>query len=549
MRKISPLTVFNFFCEGNRYCSPDILLNLTGRSLILFFGILVVSVTAQNDTNRGSYNNPVIPGDFPDPTIIRVGDTYYAAGTTSDFAPHYPIYESKDLINWEQIGSVFNERPEWTSDSFWAPEFYYRDGTFFVYYTAKRKGDRVSCIGVASTRNIHDGFTDHGIIVEWGNEAIDAYVFQDDDGKSWIFWKAYGLNPSRPIEILGAELSDDGLSVAGEHFTLTDHQNGWKGLGDEGQVLLKRNGTYYMIYSIGGCCDNRCDYRVMAARSKDLKAGWEQLPDPILQGADKWVCPGHGSIVRTPDDRYFYLYHAYHKTDFEYIGRQGMLDELVWDEISGWPYFKNGNTPSTDAVVPFQGTRQIRVTEYSDNFRNNGNLKFWQWDINKIKPEITPGGGKIILSSWEKGKVFTGISPKSGNYSFEATIRKKDQIEKGISVYGNRSNLISFTLMGNTLTLTSVKNGTEEIIVCREIPARYPVILKLEVENGRYLKFYFGVKGSAMHLVEWDGTSQFDGHFLPQWGVAMRTGLIFNNNGSDQAEFSKVRMNTIIKPR
>lgn len=504
---------------------------------------------AQQNPPVSFYSNPVIPGDVPDPTIIRVGDKYYAAGTTSDFAPHYPVYESTDLINWEQIGSIFNDRPEWTSDSFWAPEFYYRDGTFYVYYTAKRKGDRISCIGVASTRNIREGFTDHGIIVEWGNEAIDAYIFQDDDGKTYIFWKAYGLDPSRPIEILGAELSADLLSISGEHFTLTDHSKGWKGSGDEGQVILKRNGMYYMLYSIGGCCDNRCDYRVMVSRSKNLKEGWEQLSGPILQGGGEWVCPGHGSLVTTPDGRYFYLYHSYNRIDFEYTGRQGLLDELVWNEATGWPYFKNGNTPSVSAPVPFPGTKQARTTIYADQFRNDKNRKFWQWDINKAKPLISMKGGKIRISSEETGRVFTGISPKSGNYTFEATIRKKDQLEKGICVYGNRRNMLYLTLQENRLTLVSVKNGNEEIVASREVPAKYPVTLKLEATDGRYYQFFYTEKGSVQMPLEWQGTSSFDGNFLPQWGVAMRTGLIFNNQGISTAEFSSVRMETKFKDK
>ena len=69
---------------------------------------------------------------------------------------------------------------------------------------------------------------DHGIIIEWREEAIDAFVFKDDDGKLYITWKAYGLTEGRPIEILGSELSPDGLSLVGEHFTLCDHTKGWR---------------------------------------------------------------------------------------------------------------------------------------------------------------------------------------------------------------------------------------------------------------------------------------------------------------------------------
>ena len=312
--------------------------------LVPFLRIVIIILIASSCTNNrkgqkekdinSTYNNPVIPGEIPDPSIIRVGETYYAVGTSFDFAPTYPIYESNDLVNWKHIGAVFNEPPVWASDDFWAPELFYHDSTFYVYYTTKRKDNRIACIGVATTKDVNKGFNDHGIIIEWGKEAIDAFVFKDDDDKLYITWKAYGLTEGRPIEILGSELSPDGLRLIGEHFTLCDHTKDWHQGNDEGQCIVKHKEYYYMLYSDGGCCDNKCDYRIAVSRSKNLKSGWEQLPEPILEGGKVWRCPGHGTLVTTPDGRYFYLYHAYHATDFEYIGRQGMLDELAWnDEI------------------------------------------------------------------------------------------------------------------------------------------------------------------------------------------------------------------------
>jgi len=244
------------------------------RFLVLaLFCLLFIKSNGQKG-NRNTYSNPVIPGDIPDPSIIRVGNIYYATGTSFDFGPNYPIYESTDMINWKRTASVFNELPAWASDDFWAPELFYKDGTFFVYYTTKRKDNRIACIGVATTNDIRKGFTDHGIIIEWGEEAIDAFVFEDQDGKSYITWKAYGLTKGREVEILASELSRDGLHRIGNPFTLTDHTYGWNGAGDEGECLVKHQGFYYLFYSIGGCCDNRCDYRVRVARSKNLKSGW-----------------------------------------------------------------------------------------------------------------------------------------------------------------------------------------------------------------------------------------------------------------------------------
>ncbi len=517
---------------------------------VLFsFVFLQFVLQAQEPQKKSMYKNPVIPGDIPDPSIIRVGETYYSAGTTSDFAPHYSLYESADLINWKQIGFIFNEVPQWASDSFWAPELFYKDGIFYVYYTAKRKGDRVSCIGVATTKNIYNGFTDKGIIIEWGDEAIDAYVFNDDNGKYFISWKAYGLTEGRPIEILASELSPDCLSLVGEHFTLTDFDKGWKGAGDEGQCMVKHNGYYYLLYSIGGCCDNRCDYRVVVSRSKNFKSGWEQYPMPIMQGDDNWKCTGHGTLVTTPDNRYFYLYHSYNATDFEYIGRQGMLDELVWDNSTNWPYFKNGNTPSVIAPVPFVNTVQKRDTTCDDDFSSDMNLKFWQWDINQPKPEMAVKDGIFSLSSTQKGIVFVGQSPKTGTYSFETEIFECSDDLSGICVYGNKNNLFAFGASKSEIKVLQIIDGEETVISETKIPENSSVSLKLEVVNGRYYQFFWSENNTDWVSVKLQNGYQFDGEFLPQWGVAMRTGFFLENHNNNVAYFSSMAFKNNFKPQ
>jgi beta-xylosidase len=495
----------------------------------------------QEEKAIGIYHNPVIPGDFPDPTVIRVGNMYYAAGTSNDFGPCYPLYESTDLINWKPIGSVFNDCPKWSYNSFWAPELYYNNGTFYVYYTAKRKSDHVSCIGVATTKDIHKGFTDKGIIVEWGKEAIDAFVFKDGDGKLYITWKAYGLNKERPSEILASELSSDGLSMTGEHFSLTRYDKGWQGKGDEGECLVKHGEYYYMLYSIGGCCDENCSYRVMISRSRSLRGNWEQYPEPLLQGGKQWRCPGHGTLVETSDHRYFYLYHAYQAKDFQFIGRQGMLDELIWDEASGWPRFKNGNTPSDAYQISLNNAVQFRDSAYTDDFSSDENLKIWQWDLNKQKPEIKINNRTLTLSSTQKGIVFAGLSPKTGDYSFQAKVYGTTSDPGGICVYGDQKNLLALTISQARLVLFKIDNGEKEILSETSLQWNKPVYLKIEAVHGSSFRFFWSSDGANWISVK-TPNEYYEGAFLPRWGEAMRTGLVFDNQNNGTAEFSYVRL-------
>lgn len=509
-----------------------------------FLIILTFSFTSCNKVNQEkfTYTNPVIPGDFPDPSIIRVGEMYYACGTSCDFAPIYPIYESNDLVNWTRIGSVFDSPPEWASEDFWAPELLYRNGTFYVYYTAKRKNTRIACIGVASSSDIYKGFTDNGIIIEWGEEAIDAYVFKDDDGKLYITWKAYGLTEDKPIEILASELSVDGLSLAGEYFTLTDHAKGWQGAGDEGQCLIKHDDYYYLFYSIGGCCDNKCDYRVMVARSKNLRSGWEQYSkNPILKGGDEWVCPGHGTLFSTADNRFYYLYHAYNIIDFEFIGRQGMIDEVEWNDQTAWPYFKNGESPSALAPLPFKNKYQKRDSVWMDNFSSDKYLAFYEWDLNTPKPEYTLNKGELCIRSNYQGINFLGIRPKTGDYMLSSEVIITSEMS-GIGIYSNEKNVLAFTADNSRLLLFQIKNGDKEVLFTKNIEKKKSLHLKYEATAGQYYSFFWSGNGIDWVPVILKDSEKVDGTFIAQWGYSPRVGFIIQGDNKTQHRFSELNI-------
>lgn len=283
-------------------------------------------------------NNPVIDADTPDPTVIRVGDTYYAAATSGNKKQAYPRFKSKDLVHWEPMGYIFDEWPEWTSGAFWAPELFEHKGKVLCYYTAKQKSDGTSCIGVAVADGPEGKFVDHGPLVKTTNEAIDAFVF-NDKGQLYITWKAYGLDPSgRPIEILAQKLSDDGLHLEGEPFTLLKDE---ERIGCEGQCIFKEGKYYYILYSIRDCCSPQSDYAVSVARSKTFEGPYEKYSgNPILQGNGKDIqsC-GHGTMVSRLNGNMFYLCHAYFTGKYS-EGRKAVLQSL-YVGADKWPHFNN----------------------------------------------------------------------------------------------------------------------------------------------------------------------------------------------------------------
>ncbi|TKK66022.1 beta-xylosidase [Ilyomonas limi] len=469
--------------------------------------------------------NPVIPGDFADPSIIRQGDMYYASGTSSEWAPHYPLFQSTNLLQWQQIGYVFSKTPSWASASFWAPELFYHNGMYYVYYVARKKSDGISCIGVATSQDPAKGFTDHGILLEFGKEAIDPFVMEDS-GKLYITWKAYGLD-QRPIEILGSRLSNDGLKVEGEPFMLL-RDDEKKGL--EGQCLVKRNGYYYLFYSVGNCCGGGCSYQVAVARSASLKGPYVRFSNnPILSQTEDWKCTGHGTIVTSKEGKDFYLYHAYSKTDGVYTGRQGMLAAVTWDAQTGWPY-----------IQPL-GEKVAIKKNFRDDFSKDSLSGAWQWDFRHTQPDYKVKEGKLYLSGKTAADNLTGtaltVRPLSGDYEITTVIVNYNASLKGLVLYGDAGQSVGIGIKNNTVQIWEVKNQKRMILAEEEIRVKMPLQLKMKIDKGYQCRFYWSEEGKNWTEIK-TGSDYYNAGFLPPWDRSPRPGLMQQGVVAEPAVFS-----------
>jgi xylan 1,4-beta-xylosidase len=492
----------------------------------------------------------VIPGDFADPSVIRVGDTYYAAGTSSEWAPYYPLYTSKDLVNWQPVGHVFDRMPEWAAASYWAPELFHHDGTFFVYYTARRKTDNVSVIGVATTNDPRKGFTDRGIIVEWGKEAIDGFPFVDDDGRLYIAWKAYGLPDDKmPTTLLASEMTPDGLALRGKAFTLLEG-------GFEGEAIVKRGSWYYLFYSSRACCGRNCSYQLEVARARDLRGPWTQAErNPILRGGGDWRCPGHGTPVQTPDGRWFYMYHAYHAKDFVHVGRQGLLDEMLWSDSesgSGWPFFKYGDVPSAQAPTPFDTEARLGPPDFWDDFTTTARPVQWQWDF-RSPPTVTTEDGALRIAVTEAtadtpAGVFYGVAPAQGHYTATTKVVASGGALKGLAAYGDADNALGLGVSAGRLVLWQVEKKQRRTLAEQPLAAVAGAVhLRMEVGDGRHYQFSWSADGRSWTPVKRTGDtgerpSEIDGDYLPPWDRAVRAGLFVKGEPGASGSFDNFRI-------
>src|SRR3569832_1516034 len=126
--------------------------------IVVWATLFAGSVMAQS---RPMYSNPVMAGDYPDTSIIRVGQDYWATATTSHWALLFPILHSRDLVNWAVVGAAMQKRPDWSDGNYWAPEISQVRGRYFIYYTGHKKGGSL-CVAVMTASHPRGPYTDHG---------------------------------------------------------------------------------------------------------------------------------------------------------------------------------------------------------------------------------------------------------------------------------------------------------------------------------------------------------------------------------------------------
>jgi arabinan endo-1,5-alpha-L-arabinosidase len=308
-----------------------------------------VETTPENDN---WYSNPVVNYSLPDPTVIKTDDGYFYLYATEDIR-NTPIHRSKDLVDWELVGTAFNNETRPTFEpcgGLWAPDINYINGKYVLYYAMSVWGGEWTCgIGVATADRPEGPFTDHGKLFR-SNEigvqnSIDPFYIEEE-GKKYLFWGSFR-------GIYAIELSDDGLTVKeGAEKRLV------AGTAYEGVYIHKRNGYYYLFASIGTCCEGlNSTYTTVAGRSDNLfgpyldKQGRSMVDNHheiIIQKNQKFVGTGHNSeIVQDAEGNDWILYHAVSVANPK--GRVLMLDQIRWE--NDWPYIK-GESPSLSAERP-----------------------------------------------------------------------------------------------------------------------------------------------------------------------------------------------------
>lgn len=349
--------------------------------LAAVLGLFTAPLRAQSpwlaDNGDGTFTNPLLWGDWPDPDVIRVGDTYYMVSTSMHYVPGCPVLKSKDLVNWQMASYAvdrYDEDPRYDMqggtlylNGAWASSIRYRDGKFYVafctpYGWGTKKGNFCVCEADRA-----EGPWRRTVFPEY---MYDPGLFFDDDGRVYV---VHGQGT-----LYLTELNADVRSAKGKPIEI------WKGgfrnsrtlgggFGMEGSHMYKIGGTYYITCPAGGTQGWQ-----ICLRSDKIEGPYEHH---LIMDDDRSY-PGNGlhqgGMVQLKNGDWWFII----MQDRGPIGRVPCLVPVTWKD--GWPML---GVDGLDAVVydkPDTGVRTRRAFGplTTDEFNASKLGLQWQWNHN-----------------------------------------------------------------------------------------------------------------------------------------------------------------------
>ncbi len=268
--------------------------------------------------------NPAFPGWYADPELHFFQGRYYIYPTFSaeyEDQTFFEAFSSEDLTHWRNEGRIldFKDVPWSTNRAAWAPSMVEKDGTYYFYFSA---GDGAG-LGVATSTHPAKDFKDalgRPLVLEYhhGAQPIDAHAFQDDDGRNYLYWGGWR-------HAVMAELADDMVSFKSEIVEVTPENY------VEGPFILKRQGTYYFMWSEGSWGD--ASYSVAYAKSDSPWGPFVRHGKILQSDPEVGSSAGHHSVLQIPGTDDWVI--AYHRRPIEETARDHRvvcLEHMHFDE-------------------------------------------------------------------------------------------------------------------------------------------------------------------------------------------------------------------------
>jgi len=501
------------------------------------------SVYKVNRAAPNDYYNPILAGFYPDPTIIRVGDDYYIATSSFAYFPGVPIFHSKDLVTWTQIGHILDRPSQLNVDSagvsrgIFAPALSYHDGTFYMITTLIDRGGNF----YVTAKNPAGPWSDPVWLSEI--DGIDPSFFFDDDGKSYI------LNNGPPV---GEALYEGHRAIWIQQYDFGTRKllgprsvivNGGVDLAKrpiwiEAPHIFKRDGTYYLICAEGGTADQHSE---VVFRSQAVMGPYVPYSgNPILtqRHLDPRPFPiettGHADFVETPNGEWWavFLGTRNYGRDLWNTGRETFLLPVAWAD--GWPTILTGR-----ATVPYVHANPNLPRQAAAPVPHSGNFTVRdEFDTPTLAPywEMlrTPRERWYDLAS-VRGSLTLRARPESlsgrGQPSFLARRQQHGSATASAAMWyvptrpGDRAGIVAFQNESHYYFLGVVHDGTKPMLELRRrawrgeqgdsvvasapvaVSPKAPLYLQIRVREDRY-DFLYATKPNAWQTLaaDADGT-------------------------------------------
>jgi xylan 1,4-beta-xylosidase len=370
------------------------------KKIILLAALSLISMTMVQPQTEGKFNNPILAGFYPDPSICRVGGDYYIVNSSFSYFPGIPIFHSKDLTSWELIGYVLDRPEQLNLDSLgvsrgiFAPAIRYHKGMFYVTCTLVDRGGNF----VVTSKNPEGPWSNPVWIPEIN--GIDPSLFFDENGKAYILYNSIPPD-DKPLydghrTLRMFEFDIENLKVTGKERILV---NGGvditkKPVWIEGPHIFQKDGYFYLIAAEGGTAEQ---HSAVVFRSKDINGPYIPFEkNPILtqrhldpQRKNPITSTGHADFVQTEAGDWWAVFLGCRPYDiseegYYSTGRETFLAPVTWEH--GWPIINPGKDevqyhypfpmPPSKGIVGIQYSGHMKVRDNFDTEVLNKNWMF-----------------------------------------------------------------------------------------------------------------------------------------------------------------------------